>query len=65
MIFQIPKLIETISSIMKLEEGDIILTGTPEGIGSINIGDRIEAGLDDTKKGNLVKMTFDVISRKS
>ena len=33
MIFKIPRLIEDISSAIALEPGDIIATGTPEGIG--------------------------------
>ena len=32
---------------MTLEEGDLILTGTPEGVGEIKEGDIIEAKLDD------------------
>ena len=35
MIFRIPKLISTISRIMTLEPGDLILTGTPAGVGPI------------------------------
>ena len=35
MIFSVEKIIEFISSIMTLEEGDLILTGTPEGVGEI------------------------------
>ncbi len=33
LIFDIPTLIETISRVITLEPGDIILTGTPEGVG--------------------------------
>ncbi|KAG2105435.1 hypothetical protein BD769DRAFT_1643407 [Suillus cothurnatus] len=36
MIFRIPRLIEHVSSIMALEEGDLILTGTPSGVGPLN-----------------------------
>lgn len=45
MIFKIPELIEYCSSIMTLEEGDLILTGTPAGVGPIQPGDVLEAGL--------------------
>jgi len=41
-IFPIPKLLAWISSVMTLEEGDLILTGTPSGIGSLQAGDRTE-----------------------
>ncbi|HUV83778.1 MAG TPA: fumarylacetoacetate hydrolase family protein, partial [archaeon] len=42
MIFDVPFLIEFISNIMTLEEGDIIATGTPAGVGSLHIGDIVE-----------------------
>jgi len=42
MIFDVPFLIEFISNIMTLEEGDIIATGTPAGIGPLQIGDIVE-----------------------
>ncbi|KAH3678192.1 hypothetical protein WICMUC_001621 [Wickerhamomyces mucosus] len=45
MIFPIHKILSSMSSIMTLEKGDIILTGTPKGVGSINPGDKIVAGL--------------------
>ena len=46
MLFKIPRLIEYISSIMTLEVGDIIATGTPEGVGKIEHGDIIEAWIE-------------------
>jgi acylpyruvate hydrolase len=42
---QIPELIKHCSSIMTLEEGDLLLTGTPSGVGPIRAGDKIEAAL--------------------
>jgi 2-keto-4-pentenoate hydratase/2-oxohepta-3-ene-1,7-dioic acid hydratase in catechol pathway len=42
MIFSIPVLIEYISGIMTLEAGDLILTGTPEGVGRLAAGDLVE-----------------------
>jgi 2-keto-4-pentenoate hydratase/2-oxohepta-3-ene-1,7-dioic acid hydratase in catechol pathway len=33
MIFQVPRLIEFLSSVFTLEPGDIIATGTPAGVG--------------------------------
>lgn len=47
MIFSIPYLISYISEIVTLEEGDLILTGTPEGVGSVQVNDEIEAGITD------------------
>ncbi|PIK57380.1 hypothetical protein BSL78_05707 [Apostichopus japonicus] len=45
MIFKIPTIISYISSFMTLEEGDLILTGTPSGVGPVKSGDVITAGL--------------------
>jgi 5-oxopent-3-ene-1,2,5-tricarboxylate decarboxylase / 2-hydroxyhepta-2,4-diene-1,7-dioate isomerase len=39
MIFNIPTLIEYLSSFMTLREGDLILTGTPDGIVDCRVGD--------------------------
>jgi 5-oxopent-3-ene-1,2,5-tricarboxylate decarboxylase/2-hydroxyhepta-2,4-diene-1,7-dioate isomerase len=41
MIFDIPALIEYLSGFMTLSCGDIILTGTPEGLAGVNIGDQV------------------------
>ena len=42
MVFSIPFLIAHISRIMTLEPGDLIATGTPEGVGPLAVGDRVE-----------------------
>jgi 2-keto-4-pentenoate hydratase/2-oxohepta-3-ene-1,7-dioic acid hydratase in catechol pathway len=42
MVFSIPFLIAHISGIMTLEPGDLISTGTPEGVGPIVPGDDVE-----------------------
>ena len=47
MIYSVEKIIEFISKIMTLEKGDLIMTGTPEGVGEISEGDIIEAKLGD------------------
>src|SRR5712692_9975467 len=47
MIFKIPIIIEYASRIMTLEPGDIISTGTPEGVGEIRDGDRLEARIEE------------------
>ena len=41
MVFNIPQLIVYISSIMTLSPGDVILSGTPAGVGQLNPGDEI------------------------
>lgn len=45
MVFRIPRILGDISSVMTLEEWDIVLTGTPEGVGRVNDGDVLRAGL--------------------
>jgi len=45
MIFKIPSLISYLSNIMTLEDGDVILTGTPAGVGPVDVGDVITAGI--------------------
>ena len=47
MIFSIEEIIEFISKIMTLEPGDLIMTGTPEGVGEIIKGDILEAELSN------------------
>jgi 2-keto-4-pentenoate hydratase/2-oxohepta-3-ene-1,7-dioic acid hydratase in catechol pathway len=47
MIFTIDQIIEYVSKIMTLERGDIIATGTPEGVGKIKKGDRIILEIDE------------------
>jgi 2-keto-4-pentenoate hydratase/2-oxohepta-3-ene-1,7-dioic acid hydratase in catechol pathway len=42
MAFPIPVLIEYITSIMTLEPGDIVATGTPSGVGPLQSGDVVE-----------------------
>ncbi len=43
MIFRIDVIISFLSSIFTLEEGDVIYTGTPEGVGQVVSGDVIDA----------------------
>jgi len=47
LIFNIPYLIEFISSIMTLERGDIISTGTPAGVGELFVGDEVEVEIEN------------------
>eukprot|EP00049_Salpingoeca_infusionum_P008400 m.137194 g.137194 ORF g.137194 m.137194 type:complete len:220 (+) comp14003_c0_seq9:50-709(+) len=46
MIFDIPTLISFISDRFTLDEGDLILTGTPAGVGPLCPGQTITAGVD-------------------
>jgi 2-keto-4-pentenoate hydratase/2-oxohepta-3-ene-1,7-dioic acid hydratase in catechol pathway len=42
MVFDIPSLVAYISGVMTLEPGDLVLTGTPEGVGTLAPGDVVE-----------------------
>ena len=55
MIYTINEIIEFVSNIMTLEPGDMIMTGTPEGVAEIKKGDKIEANL-----GNICYLTVNV-----
>jgi acylpyruvate hydrolase len=46
MLFPLPVLIAYISKFITLMEGDLIFTGTPEGVGSVKVGDRLQARLE-------------------
>ena len=46
MIFKIPEIIEYLSKYITLNPGDIIATGTPEGVGPIQPGDLIESSIE-------------------
>lgn len=46
MIFPVPELIAFISRYMTLEPGDVITTGTPEGIGNLSHGDTVEIEIE-------------------
>ena len=44
-IFSIPELLAYITSIFTLEPGDLVLTGTPSGVGPLKAGDRVEISI--------------------
>ncbi len=47
LIFRVPQIIEFISSIMTLERGDVIATGTPPGVGELFVGDEVEVEIEN------------------
>ncbi|XP_068606449.1 oxaloacetate tautomerase FAHD1, mitochondrial [Brachionichthys hirsutus] len=59
MIFSVPYLISYISGFISLEEGDLILTGTPEGVSAVQEHDELRAGIED-----VVTMSFRVDRRE-
>ena len=44
--FDVPTLVAYVSRVMTLEPGDVILTGTPEGVGPLEAGDRLVVGVE-------------------
>ena len=79
MIFNIPQLIAHVSDIMTLvcsleilillvieflqERGDVILTGTPSGVGQVLGGQTINAGLDSSSGESLLQIEFPCVER--
>jgi len=47
MLFKIDYLISFVSRYFLLQQGDIIFTGTPSGVGPVQIGDRLTAYIED------------------
>lgn len=62
MHFKIHEQLDYISKYMTLEAGDILMTGTPEGLGPVNEGDKLEATLK--YQGKVLASISDVIQRE-
>ena len=46
MVFDVPTLISYVSSFMTLLPGDVLLTGTPAGVGPMQVGDRVSVTVE-------------------
>ena len=46
MVFSVPDVIAYVSSFMTLLPGDVILTGTPEGVGPMSVGDSVSVTIE-------------------
>ncbi|KAL3477524.1 hypothetical protein BJX99DRAFT_226046 [Aspergillus californicus] len=46
MLYRIPRLLAEISRVMTLEKGDLVLTGTPKGVGEVRSGDVMRAAIE-------------------
>jgi 2-keto-4-pentenoate hydratase/2-oxohepta-3-ene-1,7-dioic acid hydratase in catechol pathway len=57
MVFDIPTILSFISHIMTLEPGDLVLTGTPDGVGKLASGDVVEVEI-----GGVSRVSNPVIS---
>ena len=55
MIWTVPEIIIELSKYFELAAGDLIFTGTPEGVGALSVGDRVEVEI-----GHLPKLAFTV-----
>tara|TARA_B100000242_G_C43029466_1_gene479500 strand:+ start:873 stop:1472 length:600 start_codon:yes stop_codon:yes gene_type:complete len=49
MVFDVDSIIEYVSKFMTLKKGDLIFTGTPSGVGKMEVNDVFEAYLDSRK----------------
>lgn len=45
MLYRVPRILSDISKVMTLQKGDIVLTGTPKGVGDVVPGDVLRAGV--------------------
>ena len=63
MIFSIPSIISHVSKIMTLEKGDLILTGTPSGVGPVSSGNTLIGKLFDEHGKLMSSIAFPVIDR--
>ncbi|MBP2654438.1 MAG: ureidoglycolate lyase [Firmicutes bacterium] len=46
LIFKVPELVEFVTQVMTLYPGDVILTGTPAGVGPMMVGDKVVVELE-------------------
>jgi len=59
-VFPVDKVITYISQFITFEPGDIIFTGTPEGVSRVDHGDKLEASLLDANNNKLVSLSVSV-----
>ena len=45
MVWKVPEMISYLSEYFELAAGDVILSGTPSGVGPVSVGDRMEASI--------------------
>lgn len=46
MLYRIPRILADISRVMTLEQGDLVLTGTPKGVGEVVGGQSLAADIE-------------------
>lgn len=64
MLFSVSELVQQAAHVFSLSPGDIILTGTPKGVGALNEGDHLEASLwakNAVASTKLIQTSADVV----
>jgi len=46
MLWDVPHMLAALSRLFELQAGDLIFTGTPAGVGALQVGDAIEGGIE-------------------
>jgi fumarylpyruvate hydrolase len=56
LIWSVPEIVAELSTLFELQPGDLIFTGTPAGVGALQRGDSIVAGIDglDTLRTTII-----------
>lgn len=62
MLHKMDELVEYVTSVVTLEDGDVILTGTPEGVGAVEPGSTMTSSLETGAGEVLLSMETPVIS---
>lgn len=62
MIFDIPALIDEIRQYFTLQPGDVVLTGTPKGVGPLQEGDVLSLSLSEHTKQEHIKVSTQVVT---
>jgi fumarylpyruvate hydrolase len=57
LIWSVPEIIEHLSKAWALAPGDLIFTGTPEGVAAVSVGDRLSARVD-----GLASLDIEIVS---
>lgn len=63
MLFKIPELLQFASTVMTLEPNDVILTGTPKGVGEIKPGNEIKGSLRNSQSDVVASLEVGVAER--
>ena len=57
MIFSVEEIVEYLSYYFTLEEGDLVFTGTPKGVGEVKVGDKLVAEIS-----NLTRLETEIVA---